>query len=73
MTEVWTTEEVAAHCGITPTSVRKTMRRWGVEPHDRAPGVGGANRYLADAVRTAAAAAPGKGNRTPRKPPGETS
>lgn len=67
MTEVWTTEKVAAYCGIKPESVRKTMRRWGIEPVDRAIGLGGAYRYPADAVKAKKAAAPGKGNRTPRK------
>lgn len=66
-TEVWTTDDVAEHLGISPTSVRKTLTRWGVQPHDRAPGRAGANRYLAQEVREAAAKAPGKGNRTPRK------
>ncbi|MBP2341136.1 hypothetical protein JOF41_007390 [Saccharothrix coeruleofusca] len=67
MTEVWTTEEVADHCGIKASSVRETMRRWGIEPYDRIPGRGGANRYPAAEVRAAKQAAPGKGNRTPRK------
>lgn len=66
-TEVWTTDQVAKHCGIDSTSVRKTMSRWGVAVHDREPGKGGQNRYLADAVRAAKQKAPGKGNRTPRK------
>ncbi|HEY3478576.1 MAG TPA: hypothetical protein VGL02_06695 [Streptomyces sp.] len=69
MDEVWTTEQVAAYLDIPTSSVRKYMTRWGVTAHDRAPGKGGANRYLADQVRAAKAAAPGKGNRTPRKAP----
>lgn len=67
MTEVWTTTEVAAYCGIKPGSVRKTMARWGIEPHDRATGLGGAYRYPVEAVKAKKATAPGKGNRTPRK------
>jgi hypothetical protein len=67
VTEVWTTEEVAEHCDISPSSVRKTMTRWGVDVYDRAPGKAGANRYLAEQVRAAAAAAPGKGHRALRR------
>jgi hypothetical protein len=67
VTEVWTTEEVAAYCGIKPESVRKTMARWGIRPHDRATGLGGAYRYPAESVKAKKAAAPGKGNREPRK------
>lgn len=66
--ELWTTEQVAEHFGIDPTSVRKTMSRRGVEVYDREPGKGGQNRYLAEPVREAKKQAPGKGNRTPRKP-----
>lgn len=66
MTEVWTVREVAAHCGIAPGSVRNTMIRLGIQPVDQ-HGPGGGNRYPADEVRRARAAAPGKGNRTPRK------
>jgi hypothetical protein len=66
MTEIWTTDEVAAHCGIAATSVRKTMSRWSVTPIDREPGRRGQSRYRAEDVRAAKEAAPGKGNRTPR-------
>ncbi len=68
MSEVWTTDQVAEHCGIKDTVVSNRMIRLGVPVHDREPGRGGRNRYLADLVRTATSAAPGKGNRTPRKP-----
>lgn len=68
MTDIWTTDQVAEHCGIKPTVVSNRMIRLGVPVHDREPGRGGRNRYLADLVRAAVDAAPGKGNRTPRKP-----
>lgn len=68
MTEVWTTDQVAEHCGIKPTVVSNRMIRLGVPVYDREPGRGGRNRYLAALVRAAVDAAPGKGNRTPRKP-----
>lgn len=67
MTEVWTTDQVAEHCGIKSTVVSNKMNRLGVPVLDREPGRGGKNRYDADLVRAAVAAAPGKGNRTPRK------
>lgn len=67
MTEVWTTDQVAEHCGISAASVSNKMNRIGVPVLDREPGRGGKNRYLADLVRAKVAAAPGKGNRTPRK------
>lgn len=67
MAEVWTTDQVAEHCGIKPTVVSNKMNRLGVPVYDREPGRGGKNRYLADLVRAKVAAAPGKGNRTPRK------
>lgn len=67
--EIWTTDQVAEYCGIKPASVRKAMARWGVPVHDREVGRGGQNRYPADAVRAAASAAPGSGNRTPRRSP----
>jgi hypothetical protein len=73
--QVWTTDQVAEHCGIAPQSVSNKMARLGVPVHDREPGRGGRNRYLARLVRAKVAAAPGKGNRTPRKtatPPGGT-
>lgn len=66
--EVWTTGQVAEHCGIDAKNVRKYMDRWGVPSVGREPGRGGANIYSAKAVRAAKEAAPGKGNRTPRKP-----
>jgi hypothetical protein len=66
VTEVWTTDEVAAYCGISPASVSNKMIRLGVSPYDREPGRNGRNRYLAEVVRAACDAAPGKGNRTPR-------
>lgn len=68
MTEVWTARQVAEHCGIATRSVRNTMLRLGVEPIPGTYGPGGALCYRADDVRQARAAAPGKGNRTPRKP-----
>lgn len=68
MTEVWTTDQVAEHCGIEPRHVRKYMSRWGVPVAGRGIGRAGANLYEAELVRQAAAKAPGKGNRTPRKP-----
>jgi len=70
--EVWTTAQVAEHCGIDATDVRKYMTRWGVPSLGRAAGRGGANLYPAKAVRAAKDAAPGKGNRTPRKPATDT-
>ncbi len=66
--EVWTTEQVAEHCGIAPANVRKAMSRWNIPAIGREPGRGGANLYSAKAVRAAKEAAPGKGNRAPRKP-----
>jgi hypothetical protein len=68
MSEVWTTAQVAEYCHIKDTVVSNRMIRLGVPVHDREPGRGGRNRYLADLVRDKVAAAPGKGNRTPRKP-----
>lgn len=67
MAEIWTTDQVAEHCGVKPSVVSNKMLRLGVPVHDREPGRGGRNRYLAAQVRAAVAAAPGKGNRTPRK------
>lgn len=67
MDEVWTTDQVAEHCGVKPSVVSNKMLRLGVPVHDREPGRAGKNRYRADLVRAAVAAAPGKGNRTPRK------
>jgi len=61
--EVWTSAEVAAHCEIDIDYVRKRMSRLGVEPVDRETGRTGRHRYLADQVRAAVAAAPGKGRR----------
>lgn len=69
MSEVWTTDQVAEHCGIAPQSVSNKMNRLGVPVHDREVGRGGRNRYLASLVQEKVAAAPGKGNRTPRKQP----
>ncbi|ANZ35271.1 hypothetical protein BBK82_03450 [Lentzea guizhouensis] len=66
--EVWTTPEVAKFCGIKDTVVSNRMIRLGVPVYDREPGRAGRNRYLANLVRDAVAKAPGKGNRTPRKP-----
>jgi hypothetical protein len=68
MNEVWTTQQVAEHCGIKDTVVSNRMIRLGVPVHDREPGRAGRNRYLAHLVQAAVASAPGKGNRTPRKP-----
>jgi hypothetical protein len=65
--EVWTTRQVAEYCGIKDTAVSNKMRRLDVPVHDREPGRGGRNRYLARLVRAAVDAAPGPGNRTPRK------
>lgn len=65
--EIWTTAEVAKYCGIKDTVVSNRMIRLGVPVHDREPGRGGRNRYLAHLVRAEVDAAPGKGNRTPRK------
>ena len=69
MSEVWTTAQVAEYCKIKDSVVSNRMKRLGVPVHDREPGRGGRNRYLAGLVRAAVDAAPGKGNRTPRKPP----
>lgn len=66
--EIWTTPQVAEHCGIKDTVVSNRMKRLGVPVYDREAGRGGRNRYRADLVRAAVAAAPGKGNRTPRNP-----
>lgn len=66
--DVWTTDQVAAHCGIKATVVSNRMIRLGVPVYDREPGRSGRNRYLAHLVREAVANAPGKGNRTPRTP-----
>lgn len=65
--EVWTTEQVADYCNIKPSGVSNKMNRLDVPVHDREPGRGGRNRYLAHLVREKVDAAPGKGNRTPRK------
>lgn len=65
--EIWTTAKVAEYCGIKDTVVSNRMIRLGVPVYDREPGRAGRNRYLADLVRAAVDAAPGKGNRTPRK------
>jgi hypothetical protein len=67
VTEVWTTGQVAAHCGIEPQSVSNRMSRLGVPVYDREPGRGGRNRYDADLVKAAVARATGKGHGTPRK------
>lgn len=64
MSDVWTTDQVAEFLGIPARNVRKQLARWGVQVYDREPGRGGANRYLAEHVRTAKANAPGKGWRT---------
>lgn len=67
MTEVWTTDQAAEHLGIPARNVRKQLARWGVQPHDREPGRGGANRYLAADVRDAKANARGKAWRAGEK------
>ena len=72
MSNIWTTAQVAEYCGIKPGSVYRRMERHGVPVHDREPGRGGANRYREDLVRASVAAAPGSGNRTPRKPAPKT-
>lgn len=65
--ELWTKHDVAAFLGIAVTSVLKTLQRWGVEIAERRiEGGRVTNYYRADDVRSKAASAPGKGNRTPR-------
>lgn len=64
---MWTTEQVAEFLGIPARNVRKQLSRWGVGVHDREPGKGGANRYLAEAVKEAKAKAPGRAWRASEK------
>ncbi|MFC8009124.1 hypothetical protein [Streptomyces cinereoruber] len=66
--ELWSRDEIAAHLGIAPGSVRQAVRRMGLTPVDYTPGLNGRPmaRYDADAVRKASAQRPGQGTRTDR-------
>jgi hypothetical protein len=63
-TDLWTTDDVAAHLGIASTGVRKELHRLGIRPVARQPGRSGQNLYDPDEVKQAASARPGKGTRT---------
>lgn len=68
-TELWGKREVAAFLGIALSSVNDWVRTRKVPVAERVVVSGRlTNRYRPADVRAAAESAPGKGNRTPRKP-----
>lgn len=65
--ELWTKHDVAAFLGIAVASANTRLARLGVEiAEQRVEGGRVTNYYRAADVRSKAASAPGKGNRTPR-------
>ncbi|MFB8122166.1 hypothetical protein ACFVG1_13345 [Streptomyces bacillaris] len=64
--EIWTTQDVADHLGITRDAARKQLSRWGIKATYRyaeARNLYG-SLFLASQVRAAHAARPGRGTRT---------
>lgn len=60
--ETMTTTQAAEYLGLgSPHAARKQLHRWGVAPVSRRPGRAGESLYDAEQVRTAKAAAPGRG------------
>lgn len=65
---LWTIDDVVKAIGASsPSSARRTLGRWGVEPVGREPGRAGRSLYRPEDVRRAYAARPGRGARTDRR------
>ncbi|KMS78360.1 hypothetical protein ACH49_16720 [Streptomyces leeuwenhoekii] len=69
--ELWTTQQVADHLGITRDAARKQLSRWGITAAYRYPEERNlyGSLFLASKVRTAHASRPGKGARTDLRAP----
>jgi hypothetical protein len=67
--ELWTTQQVADHLGITRDAARKQLSRWGITAAYRYPEARNlyGSLFLASKVRAAHASRPGKGSRTDLK------